>query len=139
MNTLPVVSWPEDAYERVKHISRIYIGFLKEVGNLNMLRLNFGTRQIDNAIKIGSNLTVLDYFHQYEAVEEESSAGPAITLKPPEEAVQLAMNYLIDELIVRQPRPNMMLIETLNEAMDFGGLFKKLRELDLRRWGELFN
>jgi len=72
-------------------------------------------------------------------VEEESSAGPAITLKPPEEAVQLAMNYLIDELIVRQPRPNMMLIETLNEAMDFGGLFKKLRELDLRRWGELFN
>jgi len=135
----PVVSWPEEAYERVKQISSIYVDFLKEVGNLNTLRLNFGTRQIDNAIKIGSNLTALDYFHQYETVEDETSAPPTVTLRPPEEAVQLAMNYLIDELIVRQPRPNMMLIENLSEAVDFGGLFRKLRTLDLRRWGELFN
>jgi len=135
----PSIIWPSEAYERVKSISTEYVNFLKEVGNLHTLRLNFGTRQIDNAIKIGSNLTILDYFAQVEALRNGGKDEPKeeVFLTPPEEAVQLAMNYLLDELIVRQPRPCILQTSPQNEAVDFGGLFKKLRRLKVKRWSEL--
>ena len=135
----PNISWPEEDYERVKSIGNEYVTFLKEVGNLNTIRLNFGTRQIDNAIKIGSNLTILDYFTQLKSLVDEKEDIPknTVVLEPPEEAVQLAMNYLLDELIVRQPKPSMLQNGSLNEVIDFGSLFKKLRKLNLKRWSEL--
>jgi hypothetical protein len=60
---------------------------------------------------------MLNYFTQLEVLENEGKDEPRdeIFLTPPEEAVQLAMNYLLDELIVMQPRPCILQISLQNE------------------------
>jgi len=133
----PVVRWNTESYEKIMQVSKVYINFLKEVGNLNSLKLNFGTRQMDNTIKIISNLSILDYFKQYLNSENQVEGQDVFYMKPTDLALDIGINYLIDELIIRQPSPFTKNDEKKAVQVPFGKLFKQFHKLNIQRWDKI--
>ena len=134
----PIIKWDTKSFNRIIKVSEIYIEFLKEIGNLNTIKLNFGTRQIDNAIKIASNLSLFDYFNQFNnqhlLLEEKSK----LYIYPTELAIQLGSNYLIDELVIRQPKPDISERKNTKKFdVPFGDFFRKLHQIKIKRWNEI--